>query len=140
MAFTYRDSTITITIASTANGAFTSPSTAYDNATNKDAEGLVQVKVKTNASGTSSAGFVSVYLCRSADNGTTYDDAASGRAVRLGTFPAVANATTYIASFSTAPFGLLPQKCKVLLENQTGAALDSTGGNHAETIETVNLG
>lgn len=139
MAFTYRDSTITITVASLANASFAT-SSAYDNSSNKDAEGLIQVKVKTNAAGTSSAGFVSVYLARSADNGTTYDDSVSGRSVRIGTMPCVANATTYIASFSTSPFGLLPQKFKVLLENQTGAALDSTGGSHAVTIETVNLG
>lgn len=125
--------TVTITIASLANGS-TNTSSAIDNSTNKFLEALIQAKVKTNAAGTSTTGLVNLYLIRSADAATTYDD---NNKLLLGSIPAIANATTYIASFSTAPFGALGTSWKVSLENKSGAALDSTAGSHAVVFAGV---
>lgn len=118
--------TITITIASLTNGS-TNTSSAIDNSTNKFLEALVQVKVKSAAAGTSASGYCNVWFIRSADGGTTYDD--SGR-VLLGTFPVVANATTYTTTFTTQGLGGLGTSWKIALENQSGATLDATAGNH----------
>lgn len=130
-------SDLTITIASLANGSGRA-STAVDNSTNLYLSADIRVKIKTNAAGTSATGYVSVYLLRSED-GTDYDDAFAGsdaaytpvNALLLGTINAVANATTYHKVFDTAELGLtLPAKWAIGIVNSTGAALDSTGGNH----------
>lgn len=132
---------LTITIASLANGSGRA-ATARDNSTGKYLSADVRVKIKTNAAGTSATGFVSVYLIRSED-GTDYDDAFAGsdaaytpvNALLLGTINAVANATTYHKVFDTAELGLsLPAKWSIGIVNSTGAALDSTAGNHEVSI------
>lgn len=115
--------TITVTLASLAN-ATAATSSAIDNGTNKFLRALVQVKVKTAASAVTANGRVYVWMIRSADNGTTYDD--SGRQL-LFVLPANANATTYVGSGAVE---LDTAKWKIAVENQTGAALDSTGANH----------
>jgi hypothetical protein len=116
---------VTITLASLGNGS-TATSNAIDNSTNKFLSALVRVKVKTNAAGTSAAGSCSVFLVRSTDGGTDYDDAA----MFLGALPTVANATTYTRTFSTEQLGALGSHWKVAVINNSGAALDATGGSH----------
>lgn len=116
---------VTITIASLANGS-TATSNAIDNSTNKFVSANVRVKVKTNAAGTSATGSCSVFLVRSTDGGTDYDDAAAF----LGAVPTIANATTYARTFSTEPVGPLGSHWKVAIINNSGAALDSTAGSH----------
>jgi hypothetical protein len=133
----------TLTIASLANGSGRA-STAIDNSTNKYISADIGLKIKTNASGTSSTGYVSVYLIRSYD-GTTYDDMVNAggtyagsdaaftpvNALLLGTINTVANATTYYKTFDTAELGLsLPKKWAIVIVNSSGAALDSTAGSH----------
>ena len=127
----------TITIASLANGSGRAM-TAVDNTSTLDISADIGLKIKTNAAGTSATGYVSVYLIRSYD-GTSYDDAFAGsdaaytpvNAILLGTISTVANATTYYKVFDTAELGLtLPKKWSVGIVNSSGAALDSTGGNH----------
>ena len=125
--------TITITIASLANNTAVA-SSAIDNSSNKFIEALIQVKVKTNAAGTSATGVTNVFLVRSADGGTTYDDSTR---VYLGQLPTIANATTYIGSFSTAPVGALGTHWKLAVENRSGAALDSTGGSHSAAFAGI---
>lgn len=117
---------ITITLASLTNGS-TNTSNAIDNSTNKFLSALVQVKVKTNASGTSATGSCSVFLIRSTDGGSTYDDST---ATFLGSLPSIANATTYVRIFSTEPLGPLGTSWKIAVTNNSGATLDSTAGNH----------
>lgn len=124
---------VTITLASLAN-ASSAVSSAVDNSSNKYLEALIQVKVRTNAAGTSATGVTNVFLVRSADGGTTYDD---NTRVLLGTLPTNANGTTYIGTFSTAPVGALGTHWKAAVENRSGAALDSTGGNHAVVFAGV---
>jgi len=116
---------VTITVASLANGS-TATSNAIDNSTNKFLSANVRVKVKTNAAGTSATGSCSVFLVRSTDGGTDYDDAA----IFLGALPTAANATTYTRTFSTEQCGSIGSHWKVAVTNNSGAALDSTAGNH----------
>jgi hypothetical protein len=118
---------VTITIASLANTS-TNTSNAIDNSTNKFLSALVQVKLRTGSSGTASTGYCGVFLVRSADGGTTYDDS---NKVLIGTVPMTANNTTYIATFSTEPFGPLGSHWKVAVYNGTGGALSSTAGDHS---------
>ena len=133
-------STATITLASLANGSGRG-STAIDNSTNLFISADIRVRIRTNAAGTSSTGYVEVYLIRSED-GTNYGDGFGGtdaaytpvNALLLGTINAVANATTYQKVFDTAELGLtLPAKWCIGIVNRTGAALDSTAGNHSVT-------
>lgn len=117
---------VTITLASLANGA-NAVSSAIDNSTNKFLSALVRAKVRTNAAGTSATGSCSVYLVRSTDGGTDYDDAT---ATFLGSIPTVANATTYARTFATEPCGPIGSHWKVVVVNNSGAALDATASNH----------
>lgn len=134
---------ITCGIASLANNSLRQ-STYVDNATNLYMDVLVFVKVKSGASGTSSTGMVNVYAYATADGGTTYTDGASGSDGSitptsptnlrfLGTINVVANATTYYGGpFSmAAAFGCVPERWGIVIENKSGATLDSTAGNHA---------
>lgn len=115
--------TITITLASLANNT-TVVSSAIDNSSSKYLEAVIRVKVLTNASGTSATGVVNVYLVRSTDGGTDYADGAN---VLLGSIPTIANATTYARDFDAVRLGT---HWKIAVENRSGAALNSTAGNH----------
>ena len=129
--------TATITLASLANGSGRA-STAIDNSTGLYLSADIRVKVTT--SGTSSTGFVSVYLIRSED-GTNYDDAFGGtdaaytpvNAILLGTINTPTTAT-YVKTFDTAELGLtLPAKWAIGIVNNSGNALTATAGNHSVT-------
>lgn len=132
---------ITCTITSLTNTS-QRQSTAVDNTTNLYLDALVQVKVKTNAAGTSATGFIVVYAYGTTDGGTTYDDTVTGtdgsvtltappNLRRIGTINCVANATTYIGptmSVASAFGGVLPDHWGIVVENQTGATLDASVG------------
>lgn len=117
---------VTITLASLANGG-SAVSNAIDNSTAKHLSALVRVKVRTNAAGTAATGSCSVYLVRSTDGGTDYDDAT---ATFLGSLPTAANATSYARTFATEMVGPLGSHWKVAVVNNSGAALDATASNH----------
>lgn len=118
-------------------------STAVDNTTNLFLDVLVQVQIKTNASGTSATGTVNIYAYGTADGGTVYSDGVSGTdgAVTLSTPPnmriigvinANANATTYDSppfSVAAAFGGILPDHWGIVVENLTGATLDASVGS-----------
>lgn len=131
---------MTITLASLANASGRA-ATAINNSSNLFISSDVRVKVKTGASGVSSTGYVSVYLIRSED-GTNYDDSFGGsdaaftpaNAILLGIISANANATTYQKVFDINELGItLPAKWSIAIVNNSGAALDSTAGNHSVT-------
>ncbi len=126
---------ITITLASLTNGS-TNTSSAIDNSSNKFLSALVRVKVKTNASGTSATGSCSVFLVRSTDGGTDYDDSSS---TFLGSLPTVANATTYARTFSTEPCGPLGSHWKIAVTNNSGATLDATAGSHEAEFAGIKI-
>lgn len=117
---------ITITLSSVTNNSF-AVSNAIDNSTNLYLSALIQVKLKTGASGVSATGFFNVWLLRSTDGGSTYSD---NNAVLLGSMAAVANATTYTTILSTEAVGPLGTSWKIAVENRTGATTDTTAGNH----------
>src|SRR5437879_3866715 len=138
---------ITITLASLANNGQRS-SLAIDNSVNKFIDAWVQFQIKSGASGVSATGYVNVYAYGTVDGGTTYGEGAGTDAgitltsppnVRLiGVLNVVANATTYKSnpmSVAAAFGGVLPAHWGLIIENQTGAALDATEGNHLKMYQ-----
>ena len=132
---------ITVTLASLATAGVRSAA-AIDNSTNVYLDALVQVKVKTGGSGTTSTGYVNVYAYGTADGGTSYPEGcgtdttvtltAPTNLRLIGVINAVSNATTYISepmSVAGAFGGILPDHWGVAIENQTGGTFDATGGN-----------
>lgn len=149
-AFGTNNQPIVCTLASLANNGARA-STAIDNSTNLYLDALVQITVKTGASGTATTGTVNVYAYGTADGGTTYSDGASGtdggitltappNATLIGIINAVVNATTYKGppmSVAAAFGGILPDHWGIIVENKTGGALDATEGNHAKIYQGV---
>lgn len=133
---------ITITLTSRPN-ANQRGSLAIDNTSNLYLDAFVQLKIKTNASGTSATGFVVIYAYGTADGGTDYGDGVTGTDADqtltsppnlrvLGIINAVANATTYTSNpFSVASVfgGKLPDHWGIVVENDTGATLDASVGS-----------
>jgi hypothetical protein len=141
--------TITCTLASLANNGQRS-ALAVDNTSDLAVDVLVQMKIKSGVSGVSATGFVNIYAYGTTDGGTTYPEGAgtdtgvtltSPPNVRLiGVLNVVANATTYSSepmSVAAAFGGILPQKWGIIIENKTGAALDSTEGSHAKLYQEI---
>jgi hypothetical protein len=107
-------------------------SSAIDNTTNLYLDFLVGGKFKTNASGTSSTGTISVLVAASSDGGSDYPSNVNNCAV-LMIVTANANSTSYVlnASSVAALFGgNAPSLFKIGITNNTGAALDNAGGNN----------
>lgn len=141
---------LTITLASLANAAARA-STAIDNTSNLFEDILFQLTVKSAASSVSTTGFVNVYATGTTDGGTTYGEGATGTDgavtltsppnVRLiGSINVVANATTYKMtpmSIAKAFDGALPDHVVIIVQNQSGAALDATEGSHVKTYQGV---
>jgi len=127
---------MTITLASLADDA-ARQSTEVDNTTNLFFSATIAVKVKTDTP--SSPTGIHVYLFGNVndlrDDGCGASDAAATvvNAVKLGTIAAAEAATTYIRTFDTAAAwpGGLPAKWGIIVLNETGHTLDSTGGNHS---------
>jgi hypothetical protein len=126
---------VTITLASLANGG-TAVSSAIDNSTNGYLSAEFQIRVRTGTvAGTPT---VTVYILRSIDGGTDYDDSTNvnnPEVMRQISTPTAT--TTYTSSIRVES---LPQYFKIMLVNNTGGALDSTGSNHyikycAKTIQ-----
>jgi len=138
---------ITISLASLSSGSY-QQSAAIDNTSNLYFDAGVQLAIKTASSGVSSTGTINVYAYGSANGGSNYTDGCSGSNASytptsptnlklIGVINAVANSTTYTGGpFSVASaFGYLPGKWGVVIGNNTGAALDSTEGNHLKFFE-----
>ncbi len=142
--------TITITLASLANAA-ARQCTAIVNTSNLFLDAVVQVKIKTGASGVSSMGFVNIYAYGTADNGTTYGEGLAGidgsatlvipsNLFLIGSITANANATTYPSNpmaVAQAFGGVLPEKWGIVVENLTGTGFDSTAGNFSAKYEGI---
>lgn len=127
-------------------------STVIDNTTNLFLDALVQLQIKSGASGTSATGYINVYAYGTVDAADSfYPEAITGTdaAVTLtsptnlrliGTLNVVANATAYIGepmSVAAAFGGVLPEKWGIVIENQTGGALDTTEANHLKYYQGV---
>jgi hypothetical protein len=140
---------ITCTLASLASNGQRS-SLAVDNTTNLFLDALVQVGIKSNATGVAATGTVNVYAYGTADGGTTYPEGAGTdagvtltvppNARLIGVLNVVAVATTYKSepmSVAAAFGGVLPDHWGIIVENKSGAALDSTEGNHLKIYQGV---
>jgi hypothetical protein len=144
--------TITITLASLASSA-QRQSTVVSNTTNLFIDALVQLTIKTGASGVAATGIVNVYAFGTSDGGTTYGENAGSTdaAITLtvppnlkliGTINAVANATVYKSnplSVSAAFNGRLPASWGIVVENKTSATFDTTAGNFKVAYQGVSL-
>ncbi len=142
--------TITLTIASLGNTS-ARESTAIVNTSNLFMDIKIQMKVKTNAAGTSATGTVNIFAYATADDGTTYSGGATGTdaaftnnkdaLIFLGSLPTIANATTYVSIFNLSRafgYGGVPAKWGIVIDNQSGAALDATGGSHSAVYQGIN--
>jgi hypothetical protein len=143
-------STFTCTLASLANNG-ARQSTAIDNTSDLFDDVQVVVKVKSAGSSTSATGYVNVYAFGSVDGGTTYTESAGAsdagitltsptNARLIGVINVVANATTYVGgpmSVASAFGGKMPDHWGIIVENKSGAALDSTEGNHAKQYRGI---
>lgn len=153
--FGTNNQTITITLASLASdttGARAGrQSTEIDNTSNLFLDALIVVKVKSGAASTVATGHVDVYAFSTVDNGTTRTEnaGASDAAITLtdppnarliGTINVVANATTYYSgpfSVAAAFGGVLPAFWGLIIVNESGGTLDSTGGSHSVIYQGV---
>ncbi len=149
-AYGSNNQSLTLTLASLAS-AGARATTKIDNTSNLFLDLQFQLKVKSGGSGTSASGFVNIYAVGSADGGSSFPEGASGtdggvtltvptNARLIGSMNVVANATTYTSetmSVAAAFGGVLPAFTVIIVENQTGHALDATEGNHAYFYQGV---
>lgn len=133
---------MTITLASLANSAagVGRQSTIVDNTTSKYLSALVSLKVTVGTSPTANT-LIYVYLIRDNNDGTPIRDDGAGasdagltivNAPLLGTIlvPATTSDTAYYGLFDTSQYGPLGPKWGIAVVNNSGAALNATGGNH----------
>jgi hypothetical protein len=120
-------------------------SAVLDNTTNLDVDEIVTIQATTGASGVSASGFLGVYVYGCLGGTTTCTDGLSGtqgtasltnptNLIKVATCNAVANSTAYVCgpfSVSSAFGGTLPPKWGVVIQNNTGAALASSGNSVA---------
>lgn len=126
---------ITITLASLANAA-TAVSNAIDNSSSLYIGADVQIKFKTGAA-VSGSGTLDVYMVRSLDGtGTLYDDSSANTATLIDNFPAPTSAATQVVSMSIE---VLPSRWKLVVVNNTGDALDSSGASFSVIFEGKKL-
>lgn len=137
-------STVTITINSLANSTTAGRSSAaWDNTTSKYLDIAMTIRLKTNASAPTGVKGCYVYIYGSMD-GTNFSGSS---AEAVGTDAAVtfdiptnllgpffvsmpAASTTYEIDISFAAiFGYVPQKGGIVVQNQTGNALNSSGNS-----------
>jgi len=120
---------VTITLASLADEAFAT-SSAIDNSVDRFIGADVQLKYRTTTVSTGSdMPTVALFLIRSVDGGTTYDDA-DDNATLLDVYESAQDNTTFIYSTDTAQnMGCLPEFFKFVVKNQTGNSFDATGTN-----------
>jgi hypothetical protein len=139
---------VVITLASLANGA-ARESTAWDWSAYEDI--LLEVTLKAAVAGVSVSGTCTVYAYATADNGTTYTEAATGTdaaytmlnptqlmcagVVFLNTNAQVKTGGPW--SLAALFGGTLPAKGGMVIVNDSGAALDATGSNHLVQYQGV---
>jgi hypothetical protein len=143
---------ITITLASLASSTVFvgRASTAIDNTTNVFQDALLLIKITTAGTLVAPA-YVTVYGYGTVDGGTTYTEAATGtdagitlanppNARVIGVLSTPVTATAYIGgpwSVAAAFGGVLPDHWGIIVVNTSGAALNSTEGNHLKLFQGV---
>lgn len=130
---------ITITLNSLSSGS-SQQSASINNSSNLYLDANVALILATASSGTTSTGTVAVYAYGSANGGTNFTDGASGSNASftptvptnlklIGQVNTVAVSTTYYGGpFSVAAaFGYLPGYWGIVVTNNSGGALASSG-------------
>lgn len=148
--------TLACTLASLANSATVGrASTAFDNTAAAPAgqaiDLLVQLYAKTGSITPASPFGAYIYVYGTADAGSHYDDGVTGtdasftptsppNLAYLGFLNMPATTTQYTSrlfSMAAALGGTLPQKCGVVVIQNTGGAFDATAGNFAVRVIPV---
>jgi len=142
--------TFSCSVASLANGS-ARQSSVIDNSSGLYLDAFVKFKVKTNSNtGVTSLGYIEVFAFATVNSGGFFTDNAGATdaaitpsaAIRIGTFPAIANNTTYYSqamSVAEAFGGKLPYKWGIIIKNSTGAALDGTEASHDKVYQEMYL-
>ena len=122
-AYRTADSLLTTEMNSLADDTLSSAGTEVDNTTNRDFEGVFDLKLATlTPSATSPA--IEVYMIEAEDDGSTFPATVEdGNFVVTIPIPTGAGAKTAIASRSVR---LTPGKFKFFVKNKTGVALNAT--------------
>src|SRR3972149_2534400 len=133
---------ITITLNSLASAAARAGA-SVSNATNKFQDVLIQLIVRTAAGTVAAEKAIKIYAYGTADGGTTYSDNAVGtdvahtltvppNAVLIGIINVAVADTIYEShpfSLASAFGGVVPDNWGIIVENQTGLALNSAGNS-----------
>ena len=140
---------LAVTLASLGSAA-SRETTAIDNTTNLFMDVKISVKIKTGAAGVLTTGFIKVFAYASVDGGTTWAggvtgvDAAYGgnkdALIFLGSLPASLVATTYVSVFNLSRafgFGGIPANWGIVIDNESGTALDTTPTSHAVLYQGI---
>lgn len=133
---------LAITLASLGNGAYRE-STEVDNTTTKAVDGVLHGKITTAAASANTS--ITVYVSGS-DGATARPGNLTGtdstitpageqtqfEIARIIPVDATANHTYefYVGSIAALFGGVMPKKFSVIVLNNSGAALNATGGNH----------
>jgi len=119
--------TLVTNMISLATGS-SATSAEISNVTNLFFDILVQIKVKVIAT-PSGTGVTNVYAIASADAGTSYPGTPNLKTVLIGSFNtnSIATFTSNVMSVAQAFGGFLPERIKIVVENQSGASYDSSG-------------
>lgn len=128
---------LTIVLASLADAANVL-SSEVDNTSDLFNDVLVQLQVTTGASGVSSSGVVHVYAIGIIDS--LEPGSPNVLLNPIGVINANVNATVFksnVFSVANAFGGKMPPRWKLVVRNDTGAALDSTEGNHLKKMQGV---
>jgi hypothetical protein len=145
--------TITCTLTSLASGS-AREATAIDNTSNLYLDAYVMLKTKTAAGSIGTDPYIYLYAVGTDDSGTTWPDPVTGsdaaitttlntRAFLLGAVNLAAASTAYRGgpwSVLEAFGGIaIPGKWSIVLLNNCGVALSSTGGDHVLTYQGIQL-
>lgn len=144
---------LTITLTSLADSATAGrESTAVDNSSNKFLDALVTAKIKTQNSGSiTDPKAVFVYCYASVDSGSEFPDTVTGTDAAitlndptqlklLGVLYVAAINTTYKGgpwSIAAMYGGKMPERWGIVIRNDCGTALSSTGGDHVVEYQGI---
>lgn len=116
-------------------------SNEIDNSLNLYEDYLVRFSIKTGAAGVSSTGKIFFYAVGAIDDtGRTYPSNNKGLLALGLPMDAIVNATTYVSnvySIRKSFNGILPNYFKIVVDNQTGSALDATEANHNKRAQGI---
>ena len=123
--------TATITLANLADGAF-AVSDEISNTIDLFLHSIAHLKAKSAGSGTVATGIINLYVIQSVD-GSDYPDADNYKHHFIGSINMIAVGSTYHGHSKdiAKELGDMPEKFKLVVENQTGGAFSASAGDHS---------